>query len=255
MGELDGKKPIIESSLDFLKELTQARVGLGRAGTSLPTTAVLNFKLAHAEARDAVYTSLPIQELIASLAPLKLHVFALNSEAMNRSQYLQRPDLGRVLSVESISKIENDLKGNDVVFCIADGLSSTAIEKNVFKVLEFLIPQLQKANFSLGKIYIITQGRVAVADHIGDILKAGLSLIFIGERPGLSAADSMGIYLTYQPKLGLTDDSRNCISNIRDGGLSAQLAADKAFYLINEAFRRKVSGIELKDDQNDRYIS
>jgi ethanolamine ammonia-lyase small subunit len=255
MGELDDKKQIVENGLDFLKELTQARVGLGRAGTSLPTKAVLNFKLAHAEARDAVYTSLPIQELTASLAPLKLHVVSLNSEAMNRSQYLQRPDLGKVLSVESSGKIEQDVKNNDVVICIADGLSSTAIEKNVFKVLTFLIPLLQKANFSLGKIYIITQGRVAVADHIGDILKAKLSLIFIGERPGLSAADSMGIYLTYEPKVGLTDDSRNCISNIRDGGLSAQLAADKAFYLIDQAFRRKVSGVELKDDQNDRYIS
>lgn len=255
MAGIDDERQLGERNLDFLKDLTQARVGLGRAGTSLPTKAVLNFKLAHAEARDAVYTPLSVNELVASLAPLQLQIVPLTTEASNRSQYLQRPDFGKVLSAESVGKVEYDVKNNDVVICIADGLSSTAIEKNVFNVLEFLIPQLQKANFSLGKIYLITHGRVAVADQIGDILNATLSLIFIGERPGLSAADSMGIYLTYQPKVGLTDNSRNCISNICDGGLSPKLAADKAFYLIEEAFRRKISGVELKDDQNDRYIS
>jgi ethanolamine ammonia-lyase small subunit len=255
MAKLNDNKEIAINGFDFLKDLTEARVALGRAGTSLPTKAALDFKLAHAKARDAVYTSLAINELINDLGSFGIPISHLRSQAKDRAQYLQRPDLGRILHSESAINTDHEGKNKDVVICIADGLSSVAIEKNAYAVLKFLLPKLRNANLTLGTIFIISQGRVAIADHIGEITQARLSLMFIGERPGLSAADIMGIYLTYSPKSGLADNTRNCISNIREGGLSARLAAEKAFYLINEAFRRKLSGVELRDDYYDGLLS
>jgi ethanolamine ammonia-lyase small subunit len=165
----------------------------------------------------------------------------------DRRQYLQRPDLGRKLNDVSVNSLHNSIAA-DVAIIIVDGLSATAVNENTIGLLQVLIPQLQAANFKLAPITLVEQGRVAIGDDIGSGLNAKLSLVLIGERPGLSAADSVGAYLTYNPKPGLTDESRNCISNIRPKGLSYKKAAKKIFYLISEAFARKLSGVDLKDN-------
>ncbi len=249
MEELEETENQPIKDLNSLKKLTEARIGLGRAGTSIPTKAMLDFKLAHAEARDAVYHPLALASIQNKLTSFKLPSTTLHSQAEDRIQYLQRPDLGRKLNSASAAALNNEIKNFDILICIADGLSAVAIELNALEVIRLLVPKLKQSKLSLATICLVLQGRVAIADHIGEILKAKLSLIFIGERPGLSAADSMGAYLTYNPKLGLTDDSRNCISNIRKGGLTTELAASKIFYLIQEAFSKGISGIALKDEQ------
>jgi len=249
MEELEHTEEQPIKDFNSLKELTDARIGLGRAGTSIPTKAMLDFKLAHAQARDAVYHPLALASIQNKLTSLNLPSTTLHSKAEDRIQYLQRPDLGRKLNQASVIALNNEIKKADILICIADGLSAIAIELNAFEVIKLLAPKLKQVNLSLATICLVLQGRVAIADHIGEILNAKLSIIFIGERPGLSAADSMGAYLTYNPKIGLTDDSRNCISNIRKGGLSAELAASKIFYLIQEAFSKGTSGIALKDEQ------
>ncbi|TCC90067.1 ethanolamine ammonia-lyase subunit EutC [Pedobacter frigiditerrae] len=248
MEELEnvGKQPLLD--FNFLKELTDARIGLGHAGTSIPTKESLNFKLAHAQARDAVYTPMAIVALSSKLESFSLPSTTLYSKVKDRTEYLQRPDLGRLLNQRSTKVLSDEIKNCDVVICVADGLSALAINLNAFDVIKLLVPKIQQANWSLATICLVMQGRVAIADQIGEILKAKLSLILIGERPGLSAADSMGIYLTYRPKRGLTDDSRNCISSIRKGGLSAELAANKIFYLIQQAMGKRISGTGLKDE-------
>ena len=233
----------------LLKQFTHARIGIGRAGTSIPIKESLEFKLAHAHARDAVYSALDADGLTSQLGVFNLPVIELRSQAKDRGQYLQRPDLGRQLDHSSIENLESQLSGYDVVICIADGLSALAIHENAVGLLQQLIPRLLQANLSVAPLCLVQQGRVAVADDIGAALKAKLSIILIGERPGLSAADSLGVYLTYAPKRGLTDDSRNCISNIRMGGLDMDRAATKIFYLIQESFKRSLSGVMLKDNE------
>jgi len=230
-----------------LKAFTAARIGIGLVGSSVPLNHSLEFKLAHAHARDAVYSVLDAEGLSSSLKLFNLPVLHLHSKADNRARYLQRPDLGRKLNDASLDQLEDH--GNmDIVIIIADGLSATAVNQNVNSLLELLIPKLLAVKLKLAPICLVEQGRVAIADEVAYGLKAKLSLMLIGERPGLSAADSMGAYLTYNPKPGLTDEMRNCISNIRPMGLTYNLAADKIFYLIQEAFKRKLSGVLLKDN-------
>ena len=243
---MDGSKDDILSSL---KEFTAARIAIGRTGASIPLKQSLAFKLAHAHARDAVYSELDIDKLSADLKQFHLPVLLLHSEAVYREQYLQRPDLGRLLNANSISVIKDCAANSfDIVIIIADGLSATAVNSNAVGLLKTLIPQLLTIGFRLAPICMVKQGRVAVSDDIGLHLNAKLSLILIGERPGLSSADSMGAYLTFGPRPGLTDEVRNCISNIRPHGLTFKPAAKKIFYLIQEAFKRKLSGVGLKDN-------
>jgi len=237
-----------ENLLEPLKEFTAARIGLGRAGTSIPIKQSLAFNLAHAHARDAVYSELDLDRLIENLKEFDLPILQLHSKAAYREQYLQRPDLGRQLNEESTELLERYKNDPDVVIIIADGLSATAINHNSIGLLRVLIPQLQSVDIKLGPVCLVKQARVAIADDIGWALRSKLSIILIGERPGLSAADSLGVYITYQPKPGLTDESRNCISNIRPHGLSFKQAAKKIFYLVQEAFRLKISGVGLKDN-------
>jgi ethanolamine ammonia-lyase small subunit len=244
---MSNQKIDITGFLNPLKEFTAARIGIGRTGTSIPLKQSLAFKLAHAHARDAVYSELDIDKLSSDLQQFELPVLCLHSQAAYREQYLQRPDLGRQLNEESIGQL-SDYIANDIAIVIADGLSATAVNSNAISLLKILIPQLQSARLKLAPICLVKQGRVAVADDIGLHLNAKLSLILIGERPGLSAADSMGAYLTFNPRPGLTDESRNCISNIRPHGLHFKPAAKKIFYLIQEAFKRKISGVGLKDN-------
>ncbi|MCD0489603.1 ethanolamine ammonia-lyase subunit EutC [Pedobacter sp. MC2016-14] len=237
------------AKLALLKKFTDARIALGRAGTSIPAKASLEFKLAHAHARDAVYSSIQPDQFAKALSKFNLPILLLHSGAADRAQYLQRPDLGRQLDGQSAEILKNQVTGADVVLVLADGLSALALQENIIPLLSRLLPKLISSGLSLAPLCIVEQGRVAIADEIAEALEAKLSLILIGERPGLSSADSLGAYLTYQPKKGLTDDSRNCISNIRPAGLDFDLAAGKIFYLVQESFRLKISGVQLKDNQ------
>ncbi len=234
--------------LTSLKEFTAARIAIGRVGTSIPLKQSLEFKLAHAHARDAVYSVLDKEGLTNKLNIFKLPVLHLNSKAASRHKYLKRPDWGRQLDEESAEQIRNYTIETDVAFIIIDGLSATAVNENAMGLIEKLIPLLLAAKLSIAPFCLVEQGRVAIGDEIAHGINAKLSVVLIGERPGLSAADSMGAYLTYNPKPGLTDESRNCISNIRPHGLTHKPAADKIWYLINEAFKRKLSGVKLKDN-------
>jgi ethanolamine ammonia-lyase small subunit len=240
-------------SWSSLREYTAARIALGRTGTSVPLRESLNFKLAHAHARDAVYSILDLPGLKTGLQQFGLPVLELHSQTQNRQQYLQRPDWGRQLNDASLQRLSQmssawKAESSDVAVILADGLSATAINDHAIPLLEILIPQFRAAGLTLAPITVVEHARVAVSDVIGSLLKTRLSLIMIGERPGLSSPDSLGIYLTYGPKPGLTDEARNCISNIRPEGLPYELAAEKAFYLANQALNRRVSGISLKDD-------
>jgi ethanolamine ammonia-lyase small subunit len=234
--------------LKALQEFTSARIAIGRVGTSIPLKQSLEFKLAHAHARDAVYSELDINRLSDLFKQFNLAVLYLQSMVSHRRQYLQRPDLGRRLNTASVNLLNDHTADTDIVIVIADGLSATAVNDNVYGLLLVLIPLLTAADFKLAPMSLVEQGRVAIGDDIGYGLKAKLSLVLIGERPGLSSADSLGAYLTYNPKPGLTDEMRNCVSNIRPGGLSYKNAAKKIFYLISEAFKRKLSGVILKDN-------
>jgi ethanolamine ammonia-lyase small subunit len=236
-----------DDPLAQLKEFTAARIGIGRVGSSIPLKQSLEFKLAHAHARDAVYSELDIDKLSEELKQFELPVLQLHSQAAYRDQYLQRPDLGRQLNEESV-EIFGGYNNYDVAIIIADGLSANAVNSNATGLLKILIPLLQSAELKFAPICLVKQGRVAVADDIGMHLKAKLSIILIGERPGLSSADSIGAYITFNPRTGLTDESRNCISNIRPQGLNFRSASKKIFYLIQEAFKRKLSGVGLKDN-------
>jgi ethanolamine ammonia-lyase small subunit len=249
MDEIKAGQSSPKNPLNALKEFTAARIGIGRTGISIPLKQSLEFKLAHAHARDAVYSELDIDGLTTQLKQFDLPVLNLHSQAAYREQYLQRPDLGRQVDEESVAQMRDYNKGKpDVVIIIADGLSATAVNHNANGLLKILIPQLISTGLTLGPMCLVKQGRVAIADDAGHYLNAKLSLILIGERPGLSSADSMGAYLTFNPKPGLTDEARNCISNIRPHGLTFKPAAKKIFYLIQEAFKRKLSGVALKDN-------
>jgi ethanolamine ammonia-lyase small subunit len=240
--------------LAFLETFTQARLAIGNTGSSIPTKASLDFNLAHAHARDAVYSAMDTDRLGELLEEMSLDILALKSRAADRAQYLQRPDFGRKLHPDSLQILSGQITGADVAFIIADGLSALAIHQNAIPLLKHIVPRLRANNLTIAPVCLVQQGRVAIGDDIGHGLKAKLSIVLIGERPGLSAADSMGVYLTYKPALGLTDNSRNCISNIRPGGLSYQQAADILCYLITEALARKISGIHLKDNASGKLV-
>ncbi|WPV66209.1 ethanolamine ammonia-lyase subunit EutC [Chitinophaga sp. LS1] len=234
-----------------LKAFTTARIALGRTGTAIPLREVLNFRLAHAHARDAVYSALSVNTLQEQLQPFHLPVLLLHSKAGDRHEYLQRPDKGRQLDEDSIAlldKTDSRYLHKDVAIILADGLSATAMNVHTQPLLEVLIPVFKKAGLSLAPICMVQQGRVASGDEAGQILQAKVTLMLIGERPGLSAADSMGAYITFAPKPGITDEARNCISNIREEGLQYEAAAQKILYLIMEAIRLKLTGVALKDN-------
>ena len=241
--------PIVANPWEALRRLTRARIALGRAGTSLPTAPHLEFQLAHARARDAVHHPLAVEALRAALEQRGREVIVLRSAAGDRLIYLQRPDQGRRLDPESRTRLEERSsaeEGFDAAFVVADGLSAFAIEENAVPLLDAALAKFE--SWRIAPIVIVEQGRVAVADEVGEVLGAGMVAILIGERPGLSSPDSMGIYLTYHPRVGTTDAGRNCISNIRREGMSHELAAHKLHYLMIEARRRKLTGVGLKDE-------
>ena len=230
-----------------LNKFTAARIALGRTGVSIPFRENLSFKMAHAFARDAVYTTLDKSLISEGLMELKQPFLLLHSRASDRVQYLQRPDLGRRLDDRSLSMLSQHPGSYDTCINIADGLSAAAINKHALPLLSLLIPRLISSGISVAPICIIEEGRVAISDETGNALGAKLSIILIGERPGLSTPDSLGVYLTFHPQVGNTDHQRNCISNIGPNGLPYASAADRINYLANESLRIQISGVGLKD--------
>lgn len=223
---------------------TQARIGLGRSGDALPTAPLLEFQAAHSRARDAVHGAADFAALAAALAPHP--AIAVRSQATDRAVYLRRPDLGRRLDPASLAPLDAGRGAYDVAFVIADGLSSRAVESHAVPVLRRCLEKL--ADWRIAPIVLAEQGRVALGDEIGERLHAAAVAVLIGERPGLSVADSLGIYLTWAPRSGRADSERNCISNIHGAGMSHEAAADLLVWLLREARRRQLSGIALKVD-------
>jgi ethanolamine ammonia-lyase small subunit len=266
-----------------LKKFTTARVGLGRSGHALPTKAILEFQLAHAQARSAVLQNWNYQEIFKKLD----EVILVSSQALNREDYLKFPNKGRYLDLASTEKLQalsskilqsqsqsnNTIKANfnttthrdhstpNITFIISDGLSAHAIQQHFLNLWVHFIKNFEthftKATYH---IVLVPYGRVAISDQIGELLNADLSVIFIGERPGLNSADSLGIYLTYNPKVGNSDAQRNCISNVRPpNGLSYETTSFKLNYLIQESLQKKFSGVHLKDEcniqiENDKFL-
>lgn len=235
-----------------LRRLTPARIALGRTGTSMPTGAQLDFQFAHAQARDAVHLPFDHAGLSSQLAERGRDSLLLHSAAVDRHSYLQRPDLGRRLSDESAQALRDYAAANpggvDLAVVVADGLSALAVHKHTLPFLTRMEEQTHAEGWSLSPVILVEQGRVAVADEVGQLLGAKMVVILIGERPGLSSPDSLGLYFTYNPKVGLTDAYRNCISNVRLEGLSYGMAAHRLLYLMREACRRQLSGVNLKDE-------
>jgi ethanolamine ammonia-lyase small subunit len=232
-----------------LAALTPARIGLGRAGPGLPTREVLAFALAHARARDAVHTPLDVEAVAGQIAALGLKVVRADSLAADRETYLRRPDLGRGLSPAGRAALVRD-GGIDLAIVVADGLSSAAVHAHAAPVIAALLPHADRAGWRLAPIVIARQARVALGDEIGAALGARAVAVLVGERPGLSAPDSLGIYLTHAPRPGRTDAERNCISNIHGRGLEPAAAAFKLAWLTTQALRRSLTGIGLKDESD-----
>jgi len=236
-----------------LRRATRARIGLGRVGDAVPTAALLEFQFAHAQARDAVHTSLDLDALEQALAPRS--VLRLHSAARDRTTYLRRPDLGRKLDTDSRDRL-NDAANSpapDLIFVVADGLSARAVMRHAAPVLSACLQRLPEQ--AQAPIVLVEQARVAIGDDIGATLGAKLCLVLIGERPGLSVADSLGLYLTWAPRPGVRDSGRNCISNIHADGLSPTQAADQAAWLIQQATRRGLTGIDLKAASPDDLLA
>lgn len=246
------KSTAITNPWGHLRQLTPARIALGRAGTSLPTDAQLDFQFAHAQARDAVHLSLDTDELAHQLQDKGFRTLQLRSAAADRYIYLQRPDLGRRLDEASVKQLSDHAaehaEGYDLAIVIADGLSALAVQRHALPLLQRIEEQIEKDGWSRAPICLVQQGRVALGDEVGEKLKAKMVVMLVGERPGLSSPDSLGLYFTYAPKVGRTDADRNCISNVRLEGLSYNLAAHRLIHLMREACRRQLSGVKLKDE-------
>ena len=233
-----------------LKGFTQARIALGRTGVSLPTQEILDFGLAHAMARDAVHLPLDVEGLCAALAAANFATLTVHSAVNNRPSYLLRPDLGRRLDEASASKLAaHPEKGADVALLVGDGLSSMAIKNHALPTLQALRSMLPPA-WKVSPVVVASQARVALSDEVGSLLQARLVVMLVGERPGLSSPDSLGIYLTFAPQAGRQDSERNCISNVRPEGLQYQAAAYKTVWLAREAMRIQRTGVELKDQSD-----
>jgi ethanolamine ammonia-lyase small subunit len=250
---------VIVNEWQSLRRFTAARIAQGRAGISLPTAAQLQFRLDHARARDAVHLPLDAGRVRAQLEALKLPALSLHSAAADRRTYLQRPDLGRRLDDHSRAKL-GSLHGarehatgpahHDLAFVIADGLSALAVHGHAAALLAALLPRLNSQAWRLAPVAVVEQARVAIGDEIGTALGADLVVVLIGERPGLSSPDSLGLYITWAPQVGRSDAERNCISNVRPQGLAIDAAADRLEQLVSGARRLRLSGVRLKDESD-----
>lgn len=242
-----------QGSWASLRRWTAARIGLKRSGASLSTAPLLQFALAHAQARDAVYEALDEAKLAADLDALGLPVLKVASAVEGRQQYLMRPDLGRQLAADAEVALVPHAKAHDIVFVIADGLSARAVQAHAVPVLDGVLRVLRKEDWRIAPLVIARHGRVAIGDEIAERLKADAVVVLIGERPGLSSPDSMGAYLTWQPHAQTTDADRNCISNIRPEGIGYADAAFKIALILRAMRTRRLSGVMLKDE-SDRLM-
>jgi ethanolamine ammonia-lyase small subunit len=242
-----------------LRRFTDARIALGRAGHSQPTAAHLAFQLAHAQARDAVFAPLDVEGVSAALKALGLSPVLLQSAAPDREAFLQRPEWGRRLDAPSREALrawqsqQEAASPVDLAFVIADGLSAQAVNHHAAPLLAHLLPLLRDdpaQRWRLAPVALVRQGRVAVGDEVGELLGARCVVVLIGERPGLSSPDSLGVYFTWAPRVGLTDAQRNCISNVRQAGLSPEHAAQKLHALLSRARSLQLSGVALKDESD-----
>jgi len=248
-----GEQATPSRSIGDLKRLTPARVALGRSGASLPTDALLGFTLDHARARDAVHAAFDAPALVTALGALGLRAVPVASRASNRREYLARPDLGRRLdsvSAEHLAGLADAVAGR-LAIVVGDGLSPTAVHAHTLALMRELLPRLAAANIEIGSVVVACGARVALGDEIGEILRASMAVVLIGERPGLSAPDSLGAYLTFAPKTGRTDADRNCVSNVHRAGLTYEEAAFKIAWLIEQGLKRNVTGVALKDESGD----
>lgn len=234
----------------YLAGRTPARIGLGRAGTSLPTRELLKFATAHAQARDAVYAELDFAALKQGLAGIGHSAVQVASQAVERAHYLARPDLGRRLDKESMAKLEGLETLADLVVVIGDGLSAAAVNAHALPLISAFLPLLSELKLSLGPIVLARGARVALGDEIAASVKAKTAAVLIGERPGLSSPDSLGVYLTFDARPGRVDAERNCLSNIRLQGLPPEQAARRLAWLVGAAFERGLTGIALKDESD-----
>jgi ethanolamine ammonia-lyase small subunit len=252
----DAPASIVANPWSTLKRFTPARIGLGRAGISLPTSAQLDFQLAHARARDAVHRPLDVAAVRSDIEALGLPTLALHSAAANRAIYLQRPDLGRRLGGESRLQLEalraqrvaQGLRGHDIAFVVADGLSALAVQRHAAPLLAALLPHVTVLQWQVAPVVVVEQGRVAVGDDVGELLDARIVVVLVGERPGLSSPDSLGLYITWAPRPGRNDAERNCISNVRPEGLGVDDAAVRLAWLLTQARQRELTGVALKDE-------
>lgn len=234
-----------------LSRLTPARIGLGRAGGSLPTREVLRFGLAHAQARDAVHLPFDSGSVAQSLEALDLRAIEVASAAPSRDVYLRRPDLGRRLAAESRAALDALAdQPVDLAIVVADGLSARAIHDNAVALLAAWKPLVDRRGWRLAPVAVAREARVALGDEIGMALRARAVAVLIGERPGLSSPDSLGVYLTLDPVVGRTDAERNCLSNVRREGLSHADAARKLDWLLDRAFALGATGVALKDESD-----
>jgi ethanolamine ammonia-lyase small subunit len=247
-------RPVVADPWTELRKLTPARIALGRTGASLPTEEVLRFGVAHALARDAVHQPLEVEKLDADLRAHGFESVRVHSMARDRHMYLLRPDLGRRLWPESAGSLRAvDARERDLCLVAADGLSSAAVQRHAAPLLAAFRAEAG-ARWTAAPVVIAEQARVALGDEIGEIVKARVVAVLIGERPGLSSPDSLGVYLTYQPRVGRNDGERNCISNVRPEGLGYAEAARRMAWLIGEAFRLRLTGVKLEDG-SDRLIA
>jgi ethanolamine ammonia-lyase small subunit len=238
-----------------LAAMTPARIALGRAGASLPTRAVLAFALDHARARDAVHIPFDAAFVAAQIEALGFETLDVASAAPDRASYLRRPDLGRRLSPEGRAELERQPRSDpDVALVVADGLSSTAVHAHAAPLLAALKPHFAARQWRVGPVVLAHQGRVALGDEIGERLGARFVVLLVGERPGLSAADSLGAYLTYAPRVGRLDAERNCISNIRPAGLGYEDAAFRIAWHVAASLERGYSGVALKDESAGKAL-
>ncbi len=239
----------MKSDIAKLRSLTPARIGIGRAGSGVPTAELLGFGLAHARARDAVHAGLNVEALVSSFASMGFRVQAVRSQAPDRKTYLRRPDLGRRLADGQ----EIHESAGEIGIVIADGLSAVAAEKHAAPLVAALIA-LAPQRWAGAGVVVATQARVALGDPIGAAMGVRAIAVLIGERPGLSSPDSLGMYLTWSPRPGRVDAERNCVSNIRPEGLGYEAAARRIDWLAAAALARGLTGVALKDESEPQPL-
>jgi ethanolamine ammonia-lyase small subunit len=252
----NARNAVTTNPWEALRHFTNARIALGRTGSSLPTAALLAFDLSHAQARDAVHQPLDTEALHRELNDKGFETIDVSSAAPTREQYLRRPDLGRRLSDESAARLARHAPVSEeppaLVFVIADGLSANAAARHPIPLLERMRSGLD--SWRIGPVVVARQARVAIGDEIGELLRAEIVVVLIGERPGLSSPDSLGVYITYHPVIGRSDAERNCISNVRPEGLTYEAAAFKLTYLLTAARNTGLTGVDLKDNSVSQSI-